>query len=79
MNNRAIEHFSSSFTNCTQQQRKQIFLSFDGSEDQSEQRFFQLVKNETIRGFRTSKVVMQEYHGYRVVPGFYNGNVDVEV
>ena len=78
MNDRAMEDFSSSFTDCTQQQREQVFRSFDQSEDESEQEFFQLLKNETIRGFRTSKVVMEDYHGYRVVPGFYDGNVDVE-
>ncbi|NBC04343.1 MAG: hypothetical protein GVY20_11640 [Bacteroidetes bacterium] len=78
MNKRAVEEFGSPFTDCTQQQREQVFLSFDGSKDDSEQEFFQRVKYETIRGFRTSKVVMQDYHGYRVVPGSYNGNVDVE-
>ncbi|NBC03299.1 MAG: hypothetical protein GVY20_06295 [Bacteroidetes bacterium] len=78
MNDRAIEEFEVPYTNCTLHQRKQVFLSFDNSVDESEQKFFDLVKNETIRGFRTSKVVMQDYHGYKVVPGFYNGNVDVE-
>lgn len=78
MNDRAMENFGSPYIDCTQEQREQVFLSFDDSEDESEQRFFQLVKNETIRGFRTSKVVMQDYLGYRVIPGFYNGNVDVE-
>lgn len=77
MNDRAIENFGSQYAECTQEQREQVFLSFDASEDESEQRFFQLVKIETIRGFRTSKVVMQDYHGYSVVPGFYNGNVEV--
>ncbi|MCG2589850.1 gluconate 2-dehydrogenase subunit 3 family protein [Rhodohalobacter sulfatireducens] len=78
MNNLAMKDFDSSFMDSSQQQREQILLSFSESEDESEQEFFQLVKIETIRGFRTSKVVMQDYHGYRLVPGFYNGNVDVE-
>lgn len=78
LNDRAIEHFGSPYTDCTQEQREQVFLSFDGAEDESEQRFFQLLKGETIRGFRTSKVVMQDYHGYQVIPGFYNGNADAE-
>lgn len=79
LDDRAMENFGSPYTDCPQEQREQVLLSFDGSEDESEQRFFQLVKSETIRGFRTSKIVMQDYHGYRVVPGRYNGNVDVEV
>jgi len=78
MNDRSMESFGSLFADCTQQERERVFLSFDGSDDESEQEFFQRVKYETIRGFRTSKVVMEYYHGYKLVPGFYNGNVDVE-
>lgn len=79
LNDRAMQEIGKSFTDCSQPQREELILTFQDSDDEAEKRFFQLVKNETIRGFSTSKVVMQDYHGYRVVPGFYNGNVDVEV
>lgn len=79
LNDRAAEEVSKSFTDCSQSQREELILTFQDSDDEAENRFFQLVKYETIRGFRTSKVVMQDYHGYRIVPGRYNGNVDVEV
>lgn len=78
LNDRAAEEDSKSFTDCSQLQREELILTFLDSDDEAENRFFQLVKYETIRGFRTSKVVMEDYHGYRVIPGFYNGNVDVE-
>lgn len=78
LDDRATEKAGISFTDCNQAQREEFILTFEESENEEEKNFFQLVKYETIRGFRTSKVVMQDYHGYRVVPGFYNGNVDVE-
>ncbi len=78
LNDRAMEKTGMLFSDCNQVQREEFILTFKDSENEAEQRFFQLLKNETIRGFRTSKVVMQDYHGYIVVPGRYNGNVDVE-
>ncbi|MDR9366138.1 MAG: gluconate 2-dehydrogenase subunit 3 family protein [Balneolaceae bacterium] len=78
LDDRAMENAGMSFTDCNQAKREELILTFEESENEAEKEFFQLVKYETIRGFRTSKVVMQDYHGYRVVPGFYNGNVDVE-
>lgn len=77
LNDRVMEKAGKPFTDCNQTQREELILTFEDSEDEAEAQFFQLAKNETIRGFRTSKVVMQDYHGYRVVPGRYNGNVEV--
>lgn len=78
LDDRAMEKAGKSFTDCNQAQREELILTFEESENETENEFFHLIKSETIRGFRTSKVVMQDYHGYRVIPGFYNGNVDVE-
>lgn len=44
---------------------------------QSEKEFFKLIKSETIRGFNTSKEVMQ-YLKYKVAPGHFYGCVDVK-
>lgn len=78
LDEKAINTAGKSFTDCSQAEREELLLTFENSENESENLFFELVKRETIRGFRTSKVVMQDYHGYRVIPGFYNGNADVE-
>lgn len=79
LNNKSMDAHGKAFTDCTQSQREELLLTFQDSANEAEKEFFQRVKFETIRGFRTSKVVMQDYHGYRVIPGRYNGNIDVEV
>lgn len=79
LNKKAMSTRGKSFADCTQSQREDLLLTFQDSATEVKKEFFQRIKFETIRGFRTSKVVMQDYHGYRVIPGRYNGNVDVEV
>lgn len=74
----AIDSAGKPFADCSQTQREELLLTFEGSENESEKQFFELVKAETIRGFRTSEVVMKDYYGYSVMPGFYNGNADAE-
>lgn len=78
LNEKSLTETGNPFSDGNQAQREQLLLTFSDSGNESEERFFQLVKRETIRGFRTSKVVMEDYYGYRVIPGRYNGNVDVE-
>ena len=74
----AKESFGKSFTNCTQQQRQEALLKFSSSTIKEEKDFFDLVKNETIRGFNTSQKVMQDYLHYKVAPGHYYGCVNVK-
>lgn len=78
LDEKAVDSSGNPFADCSQVQREELLLTFENSENEQEKQFFELVKAETIRGFRTSQVVMQEYHGYRVMPGFYNGNADAE-
>jgi hypothetical protein len=66
------------FTDCSQEQREKLLLTFSESPDENRREFFDLLKSETIRGFRTSQVVMEEYLGYELMPGHYDGNVDVD-
>ena len=66
-----------SFSECTQQQRKNMLLNFSNSPDKEEKEFFTLMKTETMRGFNTSQKVMEEYLGYKIAPGHYNGCVPV--
>jgi hypothetical protein len=52
-------------------------MRFAGSKDKNESDFFTLMKTETIRGFNTSQKVMEDYLGYKIAPGHYNGCVPV--
>lgn len=70
--------FDRSFQECSMAERNSAMLAFDQSEDENEKDFFDLIKSETIRGFRTSREVMTRYHKYRVAPGHYNGCVDID-
>jgi hypothetical protein len=74
---KAMEDYGSSFENCGAPQKMSIMEQFACSDDQETQDTFQLIKNETIRGFRTSKVVMTDYLDYQVIPGHFNGCAEV--
>lgn len=65
------------FASCDQQQRLGILEQFVNSQDEILREAFNLVKSETIRGFRTSKEVMINYMNYQIAPGHYYGCVDV--
>jgi hypothetical protein len=67
-----------SFSNCDQQQREILLLKFSTSENKPEKDFFTLLKQETIRGFSTSREVMVNHLKYKPVPGHYYGCVDVK-
>ena len=66
------------FSSCSQQERESILLKLSASEDKNQKDFFDLMKNETIRGFNTSKEVMTKYLNYKIAPGHYYGCVDVK-
>jgi hypothetical protein len=65
-----------SFTESSQKERQQILNGLLNSDKKTEKDFFNLLKSETIRGFNTSKEVMQKYLNYKVAPGHYYGCVD---
>jgi len=71
----AQKNYSKSFASCSQHEREQLLLNFSTSQNKNEKDFFDLLKNETIRGFNTSQKVMQEYLNYKVAPGHYYGCV----
>jgi hypothetical protein len=66
-----------SFAECIQQQREKLLLKFANCASKEEKDFFSLIKTETIRGFNTSQKVMEEYLGYKIAPGHYNGCVSL--
>jgi hypothetical protein len=79
LNEAARSAFESTFPECDQLRRQELLLSLSVSNDKAKKDFFELVKSETIRGFRTSKEVLLNYLNYQVVPGHYHGCVDVNV
>jgi hypothetical protein len=79
LNEAARSAFESTFPECDQLRRQELLLSLSVSNDKAMKDFFELVKSETIRGFRTSKEVLLNYLNYQVVPGHYHGCVDVNV
>ena len=68
-----------SFAECTQLQRQELLLKFSISASKAEKDFFNLMRSETVRGFNTSKEVMEKYLNYKVAPGHYYGCVDQKV
>lgn len=71
------EVFNEDFVDCTLDQRIQLLLTLSNSEIEQEKTFFDLMKSQTITGFRTSKEVMTERYMYRIVPGHFYGCIDV--
>ena len=74
----ALTAHQQSFSSLDQSQRETLLLKLSTSSDKAEKDFFNLVKNETIRGFSTSKEVMLKYLKYQVAPGHYYGCVNVK-
>jgi hypothetical protein len=73
------ERHGKSFSSCDQVQREELLSELAISETKEVKDFFELIKGETIRGFRTSKEVMLDYLDYKIVPGHYFGCVDINV
>lgn len=67
---------SRSFGECTPLQREELLLKFSTSANKPEKDIFNLLRSETVRGFNTSKEVMEKFLNYKVAPGHYYGCVD---
>jgi hypothetical protein len=65
------------FAGCTGPQRQELLLKRSVSQNKDEKDFFDLIKNETLRGFNTSQKVMEDYLHYQVAPGHYYGCVNI--
>lgn len=73
----AKNKYSKLFSECSQEEREELLLTLSISENEDEKKFFDLIKAQTIRGFKTTKEVMLGYLNYEIAPGRYNGCVDV--
>ncbi len=65
------------FAACSQEERELLLMAMSDSEAGSRKEFFDLMKGETIRGFRTSREVLMNYYDYKPAPGHYYGCVDI--
>lgn len=77
LNQKTLDSLKVSFPDAEQIKREEIFLTFNNETNADEKSFYDLMKSETVRGFRTSKVIMREYYDYKVAPGHYYGCVDI--
>lgn len=78
LNKTAEEKESTTYIECTKKQKEAILTALSASETEAEKEFFGFMKWQTIRGFNTSEEVMVNYHDYVMMPGYYDGCVDVE-
>lgn len=74
----ANEQHNQAFMLCNQEQREAMLKVLTAVEDSPQADFFNLMKRETIRGFRTSRKVMKDHLDYVMAPGYYDGCVAVE-
>ncbi len=74
----AEQKHSKKFVDCDKDQQAKLFLAMSKNGDDNDESFFNFMKSQTIRGFETSEEVMVNYHGWVLMPGYYDGNVDVE-
>lgn len=77
LNNHALKELNQDFELASQSQREKILLDLETGKS-NEQEFYQIMRSRSIHGFRTSEKVMVDYHDYVMMPGFYDGNVDIE-
>lgn len=77
LQHQALKDKGDDFADCNQQERERLLLLYKESDDEAQQEFFNLIKSETIRGFRTSQVVMENHLDYKMMPGHYDGYAEV--
>lgn len=70
---RANELHGKDFDACTQHEREAILLTLNNSEIEEENSFFNLMKEQTIHGYRTTEEVLTNHFNYKVVPGEFDG------
>ena len=73
---RAQREHKKSFNLCDPKQRETLLTQLE-SGTEIEREAYKFFKNETIRGFTTSREVLVNYYKYKTVPGHYYGCVDV--
>ncbi|GMQ29110.1 gluconate 2-dehydrogenase subunit 3 family protein [Algoriphagus confluentis] len=65
------------FLDLSREEKEKSLIDLGNSESDEENKFYNLMRSNTILGFTTVKEVMVEYRDYKVAPGYYRGCVDV--
>ena len=73
----AYQNYNLYFTDCSKPQRESLLAKLSNSVNENDRSFIEFLKQQTIRGFETSEEVLVNYHGYILMPGFYDGDVEV--
>jgi hypothetical protein len=74
------ERFGKSFIACSPQEREEILKEIDAKKESDSgvlYEFFKITKRHTIQGFMTCEYVMTKIQGYQLVPGRFNGCVEI--
>lgn len=78
-NQMAENNFDKSFVKCNPDQQQQLLKKLEANEAPQEVLgFYAVTKNEVIKGFLNSKLVMTELRRYELVPARYNGYFPVK-
>jgi hypothetical protein len=72
-----MSEYDEEFFEATEVAREHALITYSQSTDPIEQEFFKFMKSETIRGYNTSKEVLEGHLGYKIAPGHYYGSVNI--
>ncbi|QCR21312.1 gluconate 2-dehydrogenase subunit 3 family protein [Pontibacter sp. SGAir0037] len=68
------KQFGASFTACNPKQRQEILTKLEArNAPEDVLAFYKIMKDQTIKGYLNSKVVMTELRVYELIPARYNG------
>lgn len=74
---RANELHGKDFNECSQIQREELLMQFSASDNEEERSFFALMKEQTIHGFWNTEEVLTNHFDYKVIPGEFNGCLEL--
>lgn len=71
--------YGRSFIKCKPSEKKEILQGLKDSDDERNQRFFDMVKGLTVRGYTSSEYFLTKVKLYEMMPGRYLGCVPANV
>lgn len=77
LDNQAITLHTKPYSQTPPAHSLALFIGFN-NEIVADKNFYNLIKNESIRGFNTSEKVMVDYAGYKVAPGHFDGSFSIK-
>lgn len=73
LNLEAQQKFKQGWAKCSLADRTSIFINWQDQGNEEQKKFCELMKSQTIMGYRTSEKIMVEVYNYEVAPGRYIG------